>query len=185
MKQGFLFLIFFLIPCLLVLNLWCIYNYNKNGFYGLFPGSGTLVSRNAIIASINSYNKVSVEYQPVLTIFLKAKETYQNRKQEEMKGSFSSIDRFSILEDLYSGYVIYGIAYPELVKYFDLEESSGEYMMNKKLKRFYKEIVKQNKEFIWKLRFYSLLSSFRASTSGILPSDYGKINLNILSFILN
>jgi hypothetical protein len=52
--------------------------------------------------------------------------------------------------------------------------------MNNKLKRFYKEISRENSSFIWKLRVYSLLNGFRASISGILPSIYGKVNLNIL-----
>jgi 4-amino-4-deoxy-L-arabinose transferase-like glycosyltransferase len=179
-KKGLISLIVFLIPYLLILNSWALYNLNQNGFYGLFPSGGTLASRNVIVASIRPDNKVRPDYQPVLDIFIKAKDEYANNKIIDVKGSFSSKDKYEILKDLYSGYPIYGIAYPELRKYYGLKDMDGEYQMNNKLKGFYREIAGENTAFIWKLRLYSLLSSFRASTSGILPSNYGKINLNIL-----
>lgn len=183
-KKGIVSLIVFLIPYLFILNSWALYNLNQNGFYGLFPGGGTLASRNVIVASIRPDNKVKPDYQPVLDIFIKAKDEYASQQITEVKGSFSSKDKIGILKDLYSGYAIYGIAYPELIKYCGLKDTDGEYQMNNKLKGFYKEVSMGNSNFIWKLRLYSLLSSFRASTSGILPSNYGKINLNILPPLL-
>jgi hypothetical protein len=184
-KKGLVSLIVFLIPYLVILNLWCLYNFNENGFYGLFPGGDPMVPRNVIVASIRPDNKVMPDYQPLLEIFIKAKTVYKNQQITDTRSSFSSRDKYGILSDLYSGYAIYGIAYPDLLKHFNLKATDGEYQMNIKLKGFCKEIAKQNSGFIWKLRFYSLLSSFRASTSGILPSSYGRINLNILpSFLI-
>jgi|WetSurMetagenome_2_1015567.scaffolds.fasta_scaffold00270_27 4-amino-4-deoxy-L-arabinose transferase-like glycosyltransferase len=184
-KKGIITIIVFLIPYIFVLNSWALYNLDHNGFYGLFPGTEFLVSRNVIVASITEGNKVSPEEEPVLDIFIKAKHNYNDQQITKVKGSLSSIDRFGILNDLYSGYQIYGIAYVQLNQYFGLKETDGEFEINIKLRHFYKEIVSQNKAFIWKLRIYSLLSSFRASTSGILGSNYGIINLNILpSFLI-
>jgi hypothetical protein len=184
-KKGLIRLIIFLIPYLLVLNLWCLYNYNENGFYGLFPGGSTMTSRNVIVSSIRPYNKVTKDYQPVLDIFIKARDMYTSQQQMDIKGSFHSDDKYGIIDDLNCGYVIYGFAYPDLMRYFDLKANDGEYQMNNKLKGFYNEIARENAGFLWKLKFYSLLNSFRASTSGLLPSSYGKINLNILpAFII-
>jgi hypothetical protein len=173
-------LIVFLIPYLIILNLWAFYNLNQNGFYGLFPSGSTTASRTVIIASIRADNKFKPEYKPVLDIFIKARNVYSDREKAKIKGSFSSSDRYGILEDLQSGYVIYMIAWPELIKYFGMKNTDGEREMNSRLEGFYKEIVRENSGFIRKLRFYSFLNNFRASTSGMLPETYGKINLNIL-----
>lgn len=179
-KKNLVSLIVFLIPYLIILNSWAIYNLNQNGFYGLFPAGGIMVSRTVIIASIRTDNKFKSEYKPVSDIFIKARDVYSSQKRADIRGSLSSNDKYGILEDLQSGYVIYMIAWPDLIKYFDLKETDGEYQMNLKLNGFYKEIARENSGFIWKLRLYSLLNSFRASISGILPSSYGNINLNIL-----
>jgi 4-amino-4-deoxy-L-arabinose transferase-like glycosyltransferase len=180
LKNGLFSIIGFLIPYLFILNLWSFYNLNQNGFYGLLPGGGILASRNAIVASINPRNKVDQNYQTVLDIFIKARDVYSSQEIADIKGSLSSSDKYGILENLHSGYAIYMIAYPDLIKYFNLKDTDGEYQMNNKLNRFYKEIANGNSGFIWKLRLYSLLNSFRASISGILPFNYGGINLNIL-----
>ncbi len=179
-RKGFVSLIVFLIPYLFILNSWCLYNYYENEFYGLFPVGGTIVSRNVIVASIRPDNKVIPEYQPVLDIFIKAKVKYDNQQISSIKGSFSSRDKYRILEDLYSGYAIYSMAFQDLIKHFNLKDTDGEYQINIKMKGFYKGISKENSGFIWKLRFLSLINSFRTSTSGVLPVSYGKINLNIL-----
>jgi 4-amino-4-deoxy-L-arabinose transferase-like glycosyltransferase len=184
LKKGLVSLIVFFIPYFVVLNAWSLYNLNHNGFYGLFPNGGTLASRNVIVASIRPDNKVKPSFMPVLEIFIKAKDKYANQQITEVNGSFSSLNKIKIIKDLYSGYNIYGLAYPDLARYFKLKDTDGEYQMDNKLKEFYKEIAVENTAFIWKLRLYSLLSSFRASTSGILPSSYGKINLNILPPII-
>jgi hypothetical protein len=61
-----------------------------------------------------------------------------------------------------------------------MPKSSGEYALSQKLTGFYAEIAAQNRAFITQARFYSMFNSFRASSSGALPLEYGNVNLNIL-----
>ena len=183
-KKGLVNLLFFLIPYIMIMNSWALYNFYNNGFYGLFPRSNGIVSRNVIVASVNPINRVSPVYQPVLEIFLRAKTLNMKREIPESKGSLKAADKFGILSDLYSGFQIYGAASPALKSHFALVSTDGEYELGNRLAGFYKEIAKQNQKFIWKLRFYSLLSSFRASTGGSLPYNYGNANLNILPAFL-
>ena len=170
----------FLIPYLLVINAWCLYNYYNNGFYGLFPRTGLEVPRNVTVASIRPENTVSGANKPVLDIFVSARAEYLSSALPQIKGSFKEYDRFGILSGLYDGYAIYGLAAPKLRKFYNLPEQSGEYELSANLAGFYREIPAQNKAYISKFRFFSLLSSFRASSGGALPEKYGKINLNIL-----
>ena len=179
LSKSFSSLIFFIIPCLLIINLWCLYNYTNNGFYGLFPGSGGGVSRNVVVASIRPDNKVTSENEPILEIFLKAREQYLKTTPSEKPGSMASLDKLGLLNDLNAGYPIYNHASIELRDYFGLKEQAGEFEMSLKLKDFYKEIYKQNRAFVLKMRFISFFSGFRASASA-LPVSYGKINTNIL-----
>jgi len=168
------------VPYLIIINAWSFYNYQHNGFYGLFPGSYRGVSRNIIIASIHPENRVSETHQPVLDIFLKAREEYLVADAPTGKGSLSQLDKFGILSELYGGFRIYLLAVPKLNAYYKLPAQAGEYKLAQKLSGFYREIAKQNTRFIWKYRLFSLVNSFRASTSASLPLEYGAINLNIL-----
>ncbi len=166
-------------PLFILVNLWCTYNYVNNGFYGLFPGSYRGVPRNAVVASIRPGNEVSPENEPILRIFLKAAERNLETTPPGRKGSLAGVDKFKVLNDLYSGYQIYNFANNDLKAYFGLDAETGEYEMNSLLNAFYKEIMNQNKAFITKMRFVSFLSGFRAATSD-LPAGYGRINTNIL-----
>jgi len=179
-RKWIVSLIAFLIPCFLIINAWCFYNQQHNGFYGLFPHSGGNISRNIIVASIRPEDKVSTGNQPLLDIFVKARATYLNAEEIRTKGSLSKFDKFDFLTDLFSGFEIYSVARPKLFDYFKLPGSSGEYELSLKLSGFYQEIAKQNQGFIQKFRFISLLNGFRASSKGSLPQKYGIINLNIL-----
>ena len=180
-KTVIINLLLFILPYFMVCNFWALYNLNHNGFYGLFPTSGTLIGRNTIVASIDSNTVVSVTNKQILQIFLKARKDYfDNNVNTELKGSFVNSVNQNILTDLYSGYNIYCKAIPDMITYFNLSQPVGEYEINKNLSGFYKEVENQNKAFIRKVRFYSLLSSFRSSSGGVLPESYGKINLNIL-----
>ena len=174
----------FIIPYALVVNLWCVYNYHNNGFYGLFPGNVDGVSRNITVASIRPENKVSEEYEPVLEIFLDARAKYlESLSTTTLKGSLYKLDKFNFLTDLYSGYIIYKIAQKELYEYFQIDRAQGTYDLNQALGGFYHEIVNQNKSFIWKYRFVSFFSGFRAGPTS-LPAKYGNINTNILPNII-
>jgi 4-amino-4-deoxy-L-arabinose transferase-like glycosyltransferase len=170
----------FLLPLLLLLNAWSYYNYTHNGFYGLFPRSGQGVPRNITVSSIHAGNTVSAANQPVLDIFLEAKEEYRANLPPKRKGSLSSLDRFDVVSNLYGGYKIYSLAKPKLQSHFNLPASSGEHELSQKLSGFYQEIASQNQGFITLYRFFSFFSSFRVSASGTLPAEYGAINLNVL-----
>ncbi len=180
LKKWTLSLILLLIPFLIIINAWAFYNYQHYGFYGLFPVSYGGISRAGIVASIRPENHVSEANQQVLNIFLKTREEYLATEIPLKKGSLARLDKFGVLTDLYGGYRIYVLAAPRLHDHYSLPPGAGEYELSQKLAGFYKEIVKQNRRFIWKLRFYSLLNSFRASSGASLPPEYGTINLNIL-----
>jgi 4-amino-4-deoxy-L-arabinose transferase-like glycosyltransferase len=183
-KKWIFALFSFIIPYLIIINAWCIYNQYQYGFYGLFPHSGRGISRNIIVASIRPEDTVSVAKKPILDIFIEARETYLNTSVTRKKGSFSEKNDFEILTNLYSGFQIYRTARPKLQEYFNLPDSSGEYELSQKLGDFYQEIARQNQSFILKYRFISFFSGFRASASGVLPQEFGKVNLNILpSFV--
>ncbi|MBN1186720.1 MAG: glycosyltransferase family 39 protein [Bacteroidales bacterium] len=173
----------FIVPYLIIINLWCIYNYTNNSFYGLFPRSAGGIPRNVVVASIRTYNQVSEKNKPILAIFLKAREQHLKTTPEKLKGSLSRFDKLGILNDLYSGFSIYSNAYSELKDFFYLKDDAGEYEMNLNLKSFYEEIYRQNRAFIIKMRFVSFFSSFRAATSS-LPDNYGRINTNILPSLI-
>ncbi|MBN1472279.1 MAG: glycosyltransferase family 39 protein [Syntrophaceae bacterium] len=177
------FLGIFIFSYALILNLWCLYNYQYNGDYRIFPGVGAGIvrsPRNIIIASIRPGNKVSEANKPLLEIFLKAREEYLSKKIQARKGSLANLDKAEILSGLYSGYPIYKRALPELKEYYNGLESTSKAKKRPDLNDFLSEIAAQNTLFIWKYRFYSLLSGFRASSPGTLPFKFGSINLNIL-----
>lgn len=171
----------FFAPYLLLFNAWCLYNHSHYGFYGLFPrSSGQTVSRNITVASIRPEYRVSEDNKPVLSIFLKARENYVKESPVTTKGSSSILDKLGISVDFYGGYNIYLTAGPDLRRHFGLPASAGEYELSQKLGSFYQEISSQNQAFVLKFRFISLLYSFKVSENGLLPSEFGKRNLNIL-----
>jgi hypothetical protein len=187
-KKWIYSMVVFIFSYALILNLWCLYNYQSNGFYGIFPGAALGIPkspRNVTIASIRPGNIVSEENKSVLEIFLKAREEYLTKiaKIKAQKGSFTSLDKSGILNGLYSGYAIFGLASPALRAHFKLPDSASDSEVTLKLADFLKEISAQNNRFLWKFRFYSFLSGFRASVGGVLPIEYGNINLNILPAI--
>lgn len=182
-KRWIFSLMLLLIPILAILNTWAVYNYRHYGFYGLFPVSYGGISRAAIAASIRPENRVSKENQPALDIFLETRNEFLAAKAPVKKGSLARLDKLGFLSDIYGGFRIYLLALPKLHHYYQLPAGAGEHELSQELSGFYKEIVKQNRGFIWKLRLYSLLNSFRASSGASLPREYGTINLNILPSI--
>lgn len=170
----------FLLPYLLIMNAWCFYNYSHYGYYRFFHASGMGVPRNITVSSIKPGMVISNENKPVYEIFLQARNEYIATDTVKTKGSFRSLDRLNITADLYSGFLIWRKALPVLKQHFGIAEHEHESKLNTHLKSFFSEISAQNKSYIMKFRFYSLLSSFRASASPALPESYGKINLNIL-----
>ena len=183
-KKWFFSMGAFILSYAFIINLWCLYNYHQQGVYRLFPGVSVGMPLNPplniTLASIRPGNKVSEANKPVLEIFLKAREVYLSRNTSVLKGSLSRLDKSGILDGLFSGYAIYNIASPELEAHYDLLKRTNKLKSAWDFGIFLREIAAQNKGFIWKYRFYSLLNSFRASCGGALPVGYGNINLNIL-----
>jgi hypothetical protein len=161
----------FLIPVLIILNGYAFLNYQKHGFYGLFPlGGSEIVSRNALIATIDGSEIVSEDSKPVLAIFQKAGEEVNANPISEKKGSLTRFDKFHFTDKLYKGFKIYSAALPELCRYFNIDSDIPEPDMSGKLAPFYYEIRQQNQSEIWSIRFLSLLSSLRSS-SGLVISE--------------
>lgn len=169
---------------LFVLNLWCLYNYSHRGFYGILP-SYHLGQRWAIPATINETNTVNEEYEPILEIFLNARqEFFQKVTPIEIKKG--SLVDYKILKNIYSffkpqanGYHIYKLAKPKLLNHYNLRNTSKDIAtLGEKLKPFYNHISKQNKRELLKLRIYSLFVTFKASGT-TLPTNEN-LNLNIL-----
>jgi hypothetical protein len=111
---------------MLVVNIWCMYNKQHNGFYGLFPHSGGGISRNIIVASIRPDDKVSVANKPILDIFLKGRTDYLDTAAVNSKSGFAKADQFEVTRNLYAGYEIYSEARPEILQLFNLPESVGD-----------------------------------------------------------
>jgi hypothetical protein len=191
-KQQFTFLKIFLsifafiFSYSIIINIWCIYNFENNNFYGLFPTAGSgYLPRNVIVSSIQKDNTVSEINKPILEIFIRAKQKYSEMTLPQIKGSWIKYDKAGIIEDLYGGFQIYLLARPELRNYFHLNDNEGEYELDRSLADFYKEIYHLNSKYMFKMRLLSFLSGFRAAPSA-LQDHYGKINTNILpSFILS
>lgn len=169
---------YFLLPIIVLVNSWCLYNYKYNHFYGLFPGAGG-TPRNVTVASIRSDNKVSLDYQPVLEIFLKAKEEVESEAITIRSKGYVSVWGLSEIDKVSNGFPIYLKARPHLIRHFKLKSNVGSLEMRAHLEDFYKTIYSQNQEFIWKARVISLFLSMTHSASS-LPDSFGKINLNIL-----
>jgi len=174
----------FVIPVFIILNGYAYYNFQKNGFFGIFPSGGSmLVSRNALVSTIKGNEDVSDDSKPVLEIFANVAEQYRNREPETNKGSLQFSGREKILMKLYGGYMIYSLALPELCRYFDINPLKPEPEISKALNPFYKELRRINKKEVMELRFFSLLNSFRSSTSLVVTSEKN-INLNKLPAVI-
>ncbi|MBN1597323.1 MAG: glycosyltransferase family 39 protein [Bacteroidales bacterium] len=171
--------IIFLIPIILILDGFAFFNYSKYDFYGLFPSGGSvLVSRNALIKTIDGTEKISTENLHILKIF---KEAGGKIKVDypEKKGSLIRFDKMQIIDNLYGGFSIYSEAKPELCNYFAINPEKPEPELSAALAPFYKEIRIINRRKVWKLRLFSLLNSFRSS-SGIVLFEKPDINLGLL-----
>jgi len=170
----------FLLPLMIVLNIFAFYNYRVNDFYGLFPTGGSpLISRNAILATIDGTEPVSDENKTVYNIFLEAANRQKLKVTTEKKASLLQIWKPDFIGKLYSGYKIYSSAMPALCSLYGINPETPEPQISGNLKPFYKEIVSLNRDRIFMMRIYSLLNSFRSS-SGITMAGNENINLGLL-----
>lgn len=174
------------ISVIFILNLWMLYNYYQRGFYGIIQKDHPRF--NYVTNScINENIKVSIENQPILDIFLKAREEILN-KQDKIIIKKGSLLEYHFFYDLYfffkgnnivRGNKLFGLVRPKLLTYFGLENNSkGISEIGKKLAPFYREIKSQTRGQEMKSRFSALLQTFRASGT-TLPVKQA-INLNAL-----
>ena len=172
----------------LVLNIWSLYNLSENGFYGVFP-SYHAGQRWAIPATIKRTNNVSGKYKPLLEIFVKARQEYEeenpgvNLKKGSLLENQTAQRLYLSMKPQVNGYQVYKLAHDDLLKYFDLEDNSGDNArLGYLLRPFYKEIAKQNRAELTKFRFYSLINTFRAGGTTLPVNE--KININVLPAFL-
>lgn len=162
-KNSFIFIT---MPFLVLTGL-AFFNYlNEKSFY-IFPSGGSeFVSRNAVLASLEGDEEVSIENKPVFDIFLRAKGAVDLEIIKPGEGSLLKIDKAGVTVTLYKGYKIYKSAYSDLCDYYEIEPSKAESILSLRLAGFYDEIISQNKGTIFLYRCYSFLNSFR-SASGL------------------
>lgn len=174
------YLLFFLLPVIVILNLYSYSNYKKNDLFGLFPTGGSpLISRNSIIATIDGTEMVSDINKPVFDLFLIAVDEYKSIEKNQKESSLLNMWNPDFAKKLYRGFPIYNLAREQLCNYFSIDPENPEPYLSKELRPFYKEIIAQNRYDILMMRFYSLLNSFRSS-SGITMSGYNNVNLGNL-----
>ena len=171
-------LIFFLIPVIIILNLYAFNNYRKHDFYGLFPtGGSAFVSRNAILMTIDGTESISDINRPVYDIFIKAVDDYKSRPRVKKKdGSLIKIRDTGLNEKIYGGFQIYSIAFPSLCSYYNIDPGKPEPALSGELRSFYSEVVSENRGRIIMMRIYSMLNSFRSS-SGVTMNGFEHTNL--------
>lgn len=174
-------LLLFLLPPLLILNGYATYNRVEHDFYGLFPTGGSiLVSRNALISTIDGSEALSENNRAVYEIFSNAAEEFhKSRDSGGLKGSMSAIDRYNITTRLYSGFPIYLAAVEPLCIHFGIERERSGPELSRVLRPFYAELAKEKRGELWELRLLSLASSFRSS-SGLVTGSNPPVNLDRL-----
>ncbi len=184
LKKPIIEIAAFVMPLLLVLNLWSWHNFRQNGNYGLMPRHHT-GRRWAIPAVINSSDKVAGEYRDILAIFLKTREELLSRSAGSAvrKGSLLTNKGIRKINDFFrpevSGYFMYRDSEAELLDYYKLEYSPGNIrILNEKLKPFYESIAAQHRKELKRFRIYSFLYSFK-HISPTLP-DNSTLSLNVL-----
>lgn len=170
---------------MLILNLWCLRNYEKYGFYFLFPTTGQSITKIALLGILTQGKQGDEEFIEVRDIFVNSKKTLITPE----------LGRFSLLKfvgknlfpqavQINNGYKIYMRSRQKLLGHFKIEDGSrAEWALTKKLDPFFRELARQSKLEILLLRVYSLLCSFRASPYR-LNDDQMKDNLNSLPELL-
>jgi len=158
----------FLIPYIIILNLFCLYNYNNFGFYAPFPMDGNGISRNAVLNVLDDTVKVTDEYKGVKQIFMNAKKSVINKEKVTRKGSILSMmsgDSYQKFRRLNSGFNIYGGSEETLFIYFNIEnQKNRRFVLTKKLGPFYQQVIDQKTSELFKLRIFSLFNSFRQAS---------------------
>ena len=176
----------FILPYLLIINSWAYFQYTNNRGYGLFPSSTSargFVAPNAQVAIIDEDIIVSPELQPILDIYLSAKVEINESMNSSRSASLSRFDFLNILGLLHGNYPARRLAERRLENYFD-QNSIGDQDRTNLHNLYIEEVIAQRQIKILQIRVLSFVSGFRASYAGVLPTEYGNINLNILPIAL-
>jgi hypothetical protein len=171
-----------ILPIIVILNGWAMYNFLNNRFYNIIPPCHT-GQRWAIPATIKKENVVSQKNKEVLNIYLKHIEVQkQNGKviNNNKKGSLLENSVISKLNEWFipdaNGYYLYRSSEKELLEYYHLTETPCAInQLGKNLIPFYNEIAKQNRKQLFHLRLYSFLYTFKSNSTTI----DGKANINL------
>ncbi len=161
----------FILPVFIILNSYSYHNYKTWGFYGVFPAGGSsIVSRNALIATLRGDENVTEQQREVLKIFINARNNFLKEEQAVYKSSLLFPGRKNLINEMAGGFKIYLKALPSLCDYFKIDPKKPEPEISEKLHPFYREIRKINKPHIWKLRALSFAGSFTSSAGLNTPS---------------
>lgn len=166
-------------PLIIVLLMWSYHNYVKNGYFFLFSleKSGTMISKNGIYAAIDSDTNVDEEFQPYKEIVLDVQNEFLDGFEERTKkGSLINLLPSERLIIYNNGYAIRMRSYKEFVEQIGY---NVDILARNEIKRFEKNVVNKNRSDIFKVRFFSLLTGFRASSSSLGIDNKNK-NLDAL-----
>ena len=176
----------FICPVIILLNMYCLYNwYRYQEFRVLSLGGSSMISRNAIIASLDGDEKVTPDLEPVLKVFLQSKKDYYEQLEYTREGSLLEYDKFRLMHKLGAGFGVYKLALEDVKEYYGLDEYASESEIAKAISPFYQQILNQNRTDILKLRLYSFLNGFRSSLGPIEKTHFvvargDKVNLDLL-----
>lgn len=174
-------IILFSVPLMIILSAWSYRNYIKNDYFFLFSldKSGTFISKNAIYASINRETKVRDDFVPLKRIVLDVQNDFVNRYDiDQRKGSllkYLPSTRYIIMNN---GFSLRVRSYKRFSEYYG---KAIDIIENNELKDFEKNVFKNNRWDIFKIRLVSLFTGFRASSSSLRSRNH---NINVLpSFV--
>jgi 4-amino-4-deoxy-L-arabinose transferase-like glycosyltransferase len=170
----------FLVPVSISLFTLSYNNFKRNNFFFLFPTTGTISHYYSILSTINDDNFVSLEYKPVLKLFLEKKDSIENISVKLDKGSLLNYFGRNKFQKLTLGWSIYANAENELFNYYNLQgKDRNRAILAKYLSGFYQQIADQNRKELLYYRVSSFLLCLRANRIS-MPDEFGKTNLNIL-----
>jgi hypothetical protein len=180
----------FVVPLLIVLSVWSVFNYEINGNFGLFPGAGIskseggtgvpfYVGRNALVATIKSSLKISEENQKVFKIFLESKDKIIKRDKVSASSWMNILgkEQKEALANAFIGYKVYRESLVPLYSLFNLKDED-EGVLNGKLNDFYKEVYSQTWKEVNIVRGVSLVYTLWVASSLRNEPGKGAINFN-------
>lgn len=166
---------------LFVLNLWCMYNVEQHGSYFLFPKSH-MGKRFTAMALVKDGQDMPVEYRKAHNIILKAKndfllaETNSKMRKSSLFNMLGEDRRMHYIE-LTMGYRLFMKVADTLFVIYNINPQlpDAQDQLASKMRGYYNILEKQSPNTLLELRLFSLLNSFKYSSSG--DSQYHRKNL--------